>query len=355
MTTRAFRAPGRVNLMGDHTDYNEGLVLPIAIDLETVVQVRGGGDGRVRVRSDGHSGMVDVAADGSDEPLAVEPAWGRLAAGVVAALAARGRAPVGLDAEVSSGVPEGSGLSSSAAFEVALALALCDVAGLELDRVELALACQEAEQRATGVPSGVMDQLASLFGAVNAALLIDCRSLEIEEVPLPDGVAVLAVHSGVPRRLEATEYAERRAGCEAAARALGLRSLRDATLEQVRDDPIARHVVTESGRVRAVADALLAGALREAGRLFAESHASLRDDFRVSTPELDVLVEELVRAGAHGARLTGAGFGGSVVAIASAGDAAVVGSRGAEAYARRTGCTPTVFACSAVAGAGLGS
>jgi galactokinase len=343
-----------VNLMGDHTDYNGGFVLPMAIDREVVVAARVADDARVRVRSDAHDGVVDVAADGSDEPSEVRPEWGRLVAGVVSAAAARGRAAVGLEARISSTVPEGSGLSSSAAVEVAVALALADAAGLALARRDVALLCQAAEHAATGVPSGVMDQLASVCGVEGAALLIDCRSLELEPVPLPDGLAVLAVDSGVPRRLEDTPYAERRAACEAAARRLGLASLRDATLEQVRDDPIARHVVTENERVHATAAALGAGDSERAGRLFAESHASLRDDFRVSIPELDILVDELERAGAYGARLTGAGFGGSVVAICAEDRVDAVAAATAS-YERCTGRKGKAIRCRAVAGAQLAS
>jgi galactokinase len=303
--------------MGDHTDYNDGFVLPMAIDRECVVTASRRDDGRVRARSFGAA--VDVDASGAEEPADVRPEWGRYVGGVVRALAARGRAPVGLDAEIESSVPAGSGLSSSAAFEVALALALCDVGGLTLDAADLARACQEAEHAATGVPSGIMDQLVSVAAVAGAALLIDCRSLEVEPVPLPAGVAVVAVHSGMPRKLEGSAYAERRAACEAAARRLGVRALRDATLDQVRDDPLARHVVTENARVLETAAALRAGDCERAGALFSQSHASLRDDFRVSTPELDVLVGELERAGAFGARLTGAGFGGAVVALVDAG------------------------------------
>jgi galactokinase len=354
VSDRAYRAPGRVNLMGDHTDYNEGFVLPMAIDREVVATARPTGSGRVRVSSEQHDGVVDVAADGSDDPRSARPAWGRLVAGVVAAAAARGRTPVGIEARISSSLPEGSGLSSSAAVEVAVALALADVAGLELTPPEVALLCQEAEHAATGVPSGVMDQLTSMCGVAGSALLIDCRSLELEEVPLPSGLAVLAVDSGISRRLEDTPYAERRAACEAAARRVGVRSLRDATLHRVGDDPIARHVVTENARVHATAGALREGDVERAGQLFAESHASLRDDFRVSTPELDVLVEELERAGAYGARLTGAGFGGSVVAICAA---EAVGSVAAATgpYERRTGRPATAIRCRAVAGAQLPS
>jgi galactokinase len=336
--------------MGDHTDYNDGFVLPMAIDREAVVTARASGDARVRVTSEAHDCVVDVAADGSDPPAEVRPAWGRLIAGVVRAAAERGRDPVGLEARIASSVPEGSGLSSSGAVEVACALALLDVARLELPPREIAGLCQAAEQGATGVPSGIMDQLTSLLGRDGAALLIDCRSLDVQAVPLPPGLAVLAVHSGIPRRLEDTPYAERRAACEEAARRLALAALRDGTLEQVRDDPIARHVVTENARVHETADALRSGDVRRAGRLFAESHASLRDDFRVSTAELDVLVQELQRAGAYGARLTGAGFGGSVVAICGEERVEAVAAA-TEPYGRRTGRTATAFRCRAVAGA----
>jgi galactokinase len=348
--SRSFRAPGRVNLMGDHTDYNEGFVLPLAIDREVIARAVPRADGRVRVESDGHPGVVDVAADGSEDPRAVRPEWGRLPAAVVRACAGADAAAA-LDAQLESTVPEGSGLSSSAAVEVALALALADAAGAALAPIDVARLCQAAEQAATGVPSGIMDQLASVSGVADAALLIDCRTLDVEPVPLPRGLAVVAVDSGIPRRLEDTPYAERRAGCEAAARRLGVPALRDATLDQAGGDPLARHVVTENVRVHATAEALREGDVERAGRLFGESHASLRDDFRVSTPELDVLVEELVRAGAYGARLTGAGFGGSVVAICAEGRLPQV-LRASDAYAERTGSEPSGFRCRAVAGAG---
>jgi galactokinase len=312
------RAPGRVNLIGDHTDYNGGFVLPLAIDLECVVRARRRDDRVVRVTSDAFDEAVELPADGSVEPHEVTPRWGRLVAGVLSALARRGRLGVGVDAHVASSVPVGGGLSSSAALEVALALALCDAAGLTLSPLELARACQEAEHAATGVPCGIMDQLASLCGRRGNALLIDCRSLGVEPVPLPERLAVLVVDSGVSRALDNTAYADRRRECEAIAKRLGLASLRDATLEQVVDEPRARHVVSENERVRAFAAALRRGDIDALGPLLLASHASLRDDFRVSTPELDALVERLVDAGALGARLTGAGFGGCIVALALA-------------------------------------
>ena len=321
---RAFRAPGRVNLIGDHTDYNDGFVFPLAVDLECVVRARPREDGVVRVTSGAFGSTVEVPADGSAEPTRVEPEWGRIVAGVVRALASRGRAAVGIEGDVSSTVPVGGGLSSSAALEVSLALALCDSGGLELDGVELAHACQDAEHLATGVPSGIMDQLSSIAGRRGCALLIDCRSLEVEPIPLPPDLAVLVADSGVSRALGGTAYAERRAECEAIAARLGLRALRDATPEQVADEPRARHVVSKNARVLAFADALRRGDEAALGPLLLASHASLRDDFEVSTPELDALVDALVDAGALGARLTGAGFGGSVVALVPAARAAEI-------------------------------
>jgi galactokinase len=332
---REFRAPGRVNLIGDHTDYNEGFVLPVAIDLECVVRATRRDDATVNVRwheaDDRSASYVD---------------------GVVLALDRRGRPAIGIDAEVASTVPVGSGLSSSAALEVALALALCDATGFELPQAELALACQEAEQLATGVPCGVMDQLASLAGRAGCALLIDCRSLEVEPIPIPASLELVVVHSGLPRTLAGSAYAERRASCERAAGELGLAALRDATAEQVANDPRARHVVSENARVLRAAAALRAGDSGALGRLLHESHASLRDDFEVSTPELDVLAEALESAGALGARLTGAGFGGCVVALADRGSAGTIAARATADYRSATGCEPVAYLCHAVDGAG---
>jgi galactokinase len=329
----AVRAPGRVNLIGDHTDYNEGFVLPLAIDLETVVRARPRDDAEIRLHSE-------------------TSGWDRYAAGVAEVLAARGRADLGIEGTISSSVPVGAGLSSSAALEVALALALCAAAGFELPPLELALACQEAELVATGVPCGIMDQLASVAGVAGHALLIDCRSLEVRPIPIPAGLAVLVVHSGVERRLVDSAYAERRAACEAVAARLGVRALRDATPEQVADDPRARHVVAENERVLAAADALAAGDTAALGPLLAASHASLRDDFEVSTPELDALVAALEEAGALGARLTGAGFGGCAVALVPAPDAWRVAERASAAYRAETGLEPRTFHCRAADGAG---
>jgi galactokinase len=349
---RWFRAPGRVNLIGDHTDYHEGFVLPLAVDRDCVVAARRRDDGRVTARSVelGADGPVDVAADGSDAPDGVVPPWGRYVAGVVRALADAGREPVGLDAAVSSTVPVGSGLSSSAALEVALALALADAGGLTPPAPELARACQRAERLATGVPSGVMDQLASLLGRAGHALLIDCRTLAAEPIALPDALAVLVVHSGLPRTR--ARPADAPPPAPRVATRLGVATLREATLDDVRDEPRARHVVTENQRVLEFADALRAGDTAALGPLLLASHASLRDDYEVSTPELDLAVDLLVEHGALGARLTGAGFGGCVVALAARPHAGDVARKTLARYRAETGLDADAFEVRAVDGAG---
>ena len=296
-----------MNLIGDHTDYKEGFVLPVAIDLSCTRTTP----------------------------------------------SARGRPPVGIDAVVSSTIPLGAGLSSSAALEVALALALalCDAAEFELSQLELARACQEAEQVATGVPCGIMEQLTSLAGMRNHALLIDCRSLEIQPIRLPPRLGVLILHSGMSRSLVDSAYAERRQACEAVAALLGLDSLRDATPEQVADEPRGRHVVSENARGLEAARALEAGDVAALGPLLNASHESLRDDFEVSTPELDTLVDALRHAGAVGARLTGAGFGACVVGLADRDVADRVIETAAGRYGAESGHQPRAFVFRAVEGA----
>jgi len=346
---RTFMAPGRVNLMGDHTDYNDGFVLPLAIDRAcTVTMAPGARVNEVIARSTTLEGAVTVHTDGRDDPRTVEPAWGGFVAGVVRVLEQRGVGVEPSELTIDTTVPVGSGLSSSSALAVALTLAL---AGTPLDRLDAALAASTAETLATGVPGGLMDQLASLFGRAGHALLIDCRSNEVIPVPIPPSIAVLVVHCGVPRTLVGSAYASRRAGCEATARSLGITALRDATPEQVRGDRRARHVVAENTRVLATADALPGGDLSVLGPLLLESHASLRDDYEVSTPELDVLAELLVECGAAGARLTGAGFGGCVVALAQRNHADDVLAKTALRYRAATGLEPTGFVARAVDGA----
>ncbi|HVE45451.1 MAG TPA: galactokinase [Acidimicrobiales bacterium] len=307
-------APGRVNLIGDHTDYTGGLVLPMAIDLATTVVGRRGGAG-VFLDSEEEAEEAVVPL-GVGEPARAEPAWARYVAGIVSVIGP----PTGFAGRVSTTLPLGAGLSSSAALEVAVALAL----GFEGSALELALACQKAEQLASGVPSGIMDQLASAAGVEDHALLIDCEALTVGPVAVPEDVDVVVIHSGEPRRLADSAYGERRAQCEAAAGLIG--PLRRAALDEVEaiTDPLvrarARHVVTENRRVSEFATALEAHDLDACGALMVDSHRSLREDFEVSTPRLDSMVEELVAtAGVYGARLSGAGFGGCVVALARQG------------------------------------
>lgn len=314
MTRVTARAPGRVNLIGDHTDYTGGLVLPMAIDQVTTVSLERGG--RVVELTSGTESLPALVDVEVIEPSAVHPPWARYVAGIVAVL----RPGAGGTGTVETQLPVGAGLSSSAALEVAVALAL----GFVGSPLELALACQQAEHLAAGVPSGIMDQLASAAGVPGCALLIDCTSLEVTPVPVPESVEVVVVDSGERRALSTSAYAERRRQCEEAAALIG--PLREASPEAARslDDPTlrrrARHVVTENLRVAAFVEALAVGDAAGAGARMTESHASLRDDFDVSKPQLDRLVEELCATdGVYGARLTGAGFGGCVVALAAPG------------------------------------
>ena len=346
-----YRAPGRVNLIGGQVDYHEGWVVSMAIDHDVTVRASARADGRVHAESRELEGVVEIAADGSDEPASVQPAWGRTVAGVARVLAARGRRGAGATLEISSDVPIGAGLSSSAAFEVACALALTDLAGGAIEPRDLAFAAQESEHVATGVPCGIQDQMASVYGCAGHALFLDCRTLEIEQLPLPASLAVIVVHSGVPRVLEATPYAERRAESLEIARELGLRVLRDATLDQVRELPRGRHAVTEMLRVQQFAAALRAGDVGALGPLMLASHASSRDDMGVSIAELDILVDCLVDAGALGARLTGAGFGGCVVALADASRAEEIADAASRGYAARTERAPTAWVMHAADGA----
>ncbi|MFM7224312.1 MAG: galactokinase [Actinomycetota bacterium] len=308
-------APGRVNLIGDHTDYQDGWCLPMAIDRSVAVSFVPRTDGRVRARSDALSGPVDLPADGSTDIADLAPVWGRTVAAALSVLAEAGRNPVGADLHVRSTVPVGSGLSSSAAFGVAVTMALAEIGGLDLDGPTLARTAQSVEHRASGVPCGIMDQLASVCGRAGHALLLDCRTLGVTPIPVPPEAVFVVVHSGEARRLVDSAYAARRAACEETAAGLGLAALRDAEAHQVVDVPFARHVVSENARTLAFAEALRIGDLDACGALMLESHGSLRDDFGVSTTTLDELVVALMGAGARGARFTGAGFGGCAVAL----------------------------------------
>ena len=309
------RAPGRVNLIGDHTDTTGGLVFPMAIDRWTDVELERGGRWIELVSADDDEPALVVFDDPRD-PSTARPEWARYVAGVVHLL----QPDVGGIGFVRTNVPIGAGLSSSAALELAVALAL----GFDGSALDLALLCQRAEQVASGVPCGVMDQLTSAAGVEGCALLIDCDSLAVTPVPLPEGVEVVVVDSGTRRSLTTSFYGVRRAQCEEAETLIG--PLRTATIDDVESiatDDLrrrARHVVSENARVAAFAEALQAGDLRAAGSLMVESHRSLRDDFEVSTRTLDELVDELrATPGVLGARLTGAGFGGCAVALVETG------------------------------------
>jgi galactokinase len=275
-------APGRVNLIGEHTDYAGGLVLPVAVQLGITLAVEEIGC-ELTLRSDGFGPPGD--------------GWGRYVDAVAAELAALGRPAVGFRGRLVSTLPAGAGLSSSAALTVAVALALCAVAAWELPPLELADACRRAEHRAVGAPVGILDQAASLLGREGHALLLDCASLEHRYVAVPHDAALVVVDSGVAHSNETSGYADRRKELEA------------GMPQRV------RHVSTENERVLAFVEALEAGDLVAAGELLLASHASLRDDYEVSTPELDALVEDACASGALGARLVGGGFGGSVLVL----------------------------------------
>ena len=275
-------APGRVNLIGEHTDYSGGLALPIAIQLGVELEVAATSESLELV-----SEQFGPAAEG----------WGRYAHAVADELDALGRPGIGVRGTVRSTLPAGAGLSSSAALELAVALALCEVAAWEIEPLELAEACRRAEFRAVGAPVGILDQAAILLGREQHALLLDCGTLQHRHVPVPAGAGLVVVDSGVTHRHETSGYATRRAELEA-----GMPKR-------------VRHVTTENDRVTAFADAFTAGDLARAGELLLASHASLRDDYEVSVPEVDELVERAVAAGAYGARIVGGGFGGSILAL----------------------------------------
>lgn len=318
----AWAAPGRVNLIGEHTDYNDGWVLPFAIAAETVVAAAPRTDGVLRMWSlQERAGPAEVRLAGL-EPGAVD-GWPAYVAGVGWAL---GDGVPGADLVIGSTVPLGAGLSSSAALTCATAAALCDLAGRRVAPAELALVARSAEADFVGAPVGVMDQLACVLGRSGHALLIDTRSLDVEALPFdPEahGLALLVLDTKVEHSVGSGAYSERRRACERAAERLGVSALRDAVprdLERLDGELLrrARHVLGEDERVLATAERLRGHDLRGIGPLLSASHASLRDDYEVSAPELDAVVEAAVRAGALGARMTGAGFGGSAIALLGA-------------------------------------
>lgn len=357
-------APGRVNLVGEHTDYSGGFVLPMALPHGVVCAGASRDDARLVVRSAQHPGQVVDVDVGTVAPGDVT-GWGAYAVGTAWALregtARGGTVPFdrGADLLVDGDVPPGAGLSSSAALACAVTIALRDIclddAGVSAD--DLAVIARRAENEFVGAPTGVMDQLASIFGLAGHLLFIDTRSRAVDPVPfdLPaHGLALLVVDTRAPHRLVDGEYARRRRDCEDAARALGVPELRDATPVHLAgaagaDLPPAlfrraRHVVTENARVLEVVAALRAGTdPRSVGASLTASHASLRDDFEVTVPQLDVAVEAALAAGAHGARMTGGGFGGCVIALVDAGAVVTVTSSVEEAFTRSSFDPPATF------------
>jgi len=315
MTNRfVARAPGRVNLIGDHTDYTGGLVLPMTIDRWTVIE-GSLSEGAITLTSADEPDPISITLP-VDNPAIVQPRWGRYVAGVAAEL---GTAAMPIDGHVTTTIPVGAGLSSSAALEVAAALAL----GFDGPAADLAQLARRAEHRASGVPCGIMDQLCIAAGVANHALLIDCHTLEIEAVPVPHNADVI-VQFVAHRTLAGSEYAQRVSECEHAERLIGPLRLATLALVATIGDPLiqrrARHVVSENQRVRDFAIALRTNDLATAGRLMIESHHSLRDNYETSTPAVDEAVRQMCATpGVYGARITGGGFGGCIVALAAPG------------------------------------
>jgi galactokinase len=354
-----WHAPGRANLIGEHTDYNEGWVLPFALDRGVVVAAARRGDDVLDIRSHQADGPVTV-------PLATLRAgsvtgWGAYPAGVAWALREAGHAVGGASLVIDADLPQGAGLSSSAAIECATAVALVALYQVSVSRPELARLTRRAENEMVGVPSGIMDQSASLLCEAGHALLLDCRTGDSAPVrldPAASGLALLLVDTGARHALTDGRYALRRAECEGAARALGVPSLRDvddpARAAEIGDPVLARrarHVITDNCRVRAAVDLLNAGDLAGLGPLLHASHASLRDDFEVSWPQADVAAEAAEAAGGLGARMMGGGFGGSVIALVPADTAGPREAIVAE-YARRGWPPPRFLPAPPSAGAG---
>ena len=363
---RVYRAPGRVNLIGEHTDYNDGFVLPAALDVETKAAIAPRSDRTLRV----HSQIIDETVSFDLDEPDPKPAkhWSDYVRGVAWVLeAAGGHRLTGADLLIDSTVPFGSGLSSSAALEVATGYALLSNSGLPVDRTKLALACQKAENEFVGMRCGIMDQFIACHGAEDHALLIDCRSLDRRLVPVDPSVRLVISNTMVHHEHAAGEYNLRRRDCEEGVKRLsaalpGITALRDVTredLERNRDllTPEiyrrCRHVVSENERTVRAADALAAGDVALFGRLMNESHVSMRDDFEISCPEVDRMVE-LNQAvdGVHGARMTGGGFGGCTISLVEAAAVESFRKQVADGYRAATGLDPQIF--TSTPGAGVG-
>ena len=358
--TCIIRAPGRVNLIGEHTDYNEGFVLPMAINRGVWIALRPRNDPRVLIHSLDFPSLADfdlthLTHSGEE--------WVEYAKGVAWALKQEGDALKGWEGVMAGDVPVGAGLSSSAALELAVAKAFATVSGLDWNPARMATLSQKAENEWVGVNCGIMDQMISAAGKKDHALLIDCRSLETRLVPLPPGTSVVVLDTATRRGLVDSVYNERRAQCEAAARHFGVPALRDVALETFAAragelDPVvlarARHVIGENERTLEAAAAMEIGDPVRLGQLMDASHASLRDDFQVSSDALNIIVEiARQQEGCFGARMTGAGFGGCAVALVAGEKAAGFRDSVATAYETQTGLKPNIYVCSAENGAEL--
>lgn len=358
-------APGRVNLIGEHTDYNDGFVLPCAINFHTVVAARRRGDRQVRVLAQDYGGVLDgFSLDAPIVPRDDAP-WSNYVRGVVKVLLDKGCALGGADLAIAGNVPQGAGLSSSASLEVAVVQAFKSLYGLDaLSPADMALVAQRAENHFVGCNCGIMDQLISAIGQAGHAALIDCRTLGAELLPLLRDTDVVIIDSRIQRGLVESEYNARRQQCEAAALHYGVAALRDLSVERLAQDAggldpsvyrRARHVVTENQRTLAAAQALMGGDLVRMGELMAQSHASMRDDFQITVPAIDALVD-IVKStigSAGGVRMTGGGFGGCVVALVPKALTQAVRAAVQAQYRSPQGAMAQVHVCGASDGAGL--
>jgi len=361
--THTFQAPGRVNLIGEHTDYNDGFVLPCAIDYQTVISAAPRTDRTVRVIAADYDNQTDEFS--LDAPILAHDTqqWSNYVRGVVKHLLNRDKSFGGADLVISGNVPQGAGLSSSASLEVAVGTVFQQLYHLPLDGAQIALNGQEAENQFVGCNCGIMDQLISALGKKDHALLLDCRTLGTRAVSMPQGVAVIIINSNFKRTLVGSEYNTRREQCETGARFFQQPALRDVSLEQFNAvaaelDPLVakrvRHVLTENQRTLEAADALEKGDLQRMGELMAASHASMRDDFEITVPQIDTLVEIVKETigDKGGVRMTGGGFGGCIVALVPEALVSQVQDAVAAQYEAKTGIKETFYVCKASEGAG---
>ncbi len=362
---RKFQAPGRVNLIGEHTDYNDGFVLPIAIPFRTSVTVTPESARKVRLYSGTLSNRAEFDLD--DPHPNPSKHWSDYVRGVAVMIQQKGIRLCGANLEITSNLPPGGGLSSSAAIEVSSALAFLANSGASLDLLEIAQLAQKAENEFVGARCGIMDQFTSCFGRKDRALLLDCRSLQAEYLPLPEKVALVVCNTMVHHSLATNEYNLRRSQCEQAVSILslvvpGIRALRDVSVQQLEQnagqlDPLlyrrGRHVVYENQRTLDAAQALQSADLKRFGELMVESHRSLRDDYEVSSPELDLMCEiQTQLPGVYGARMTGGGFGGCTVAIVDSTQVDNFSAEVSRRYREHTGIKCEIYVCTAADGAG---